>query len=123
MVRRILKKQKIINRDLNAIRGLERLVDFLVREYRPEKIILFGSYGTRASRENSDVDLLIIKKTKKRFVDRVVEVGNLIGERFDFEYPVEPLIYTPFEFEKAKKINSIFIRTVLSKGTVLYEKK
>ena len=103
-----------------TLSGLEELVNFLVSEYKPEKIILFGSYGTETSRENSDIDLLIIKDTNKRFVDRIVELMQLIRNRFGFEYPVEPLIYTPDEWRYAKQINSIFIRTVLSKGVVLY---
>ena len=64
-----------------------------------------------------------IKKTDKRFVDRVVELMQLIRSQFGFKYPVEPLVYTPNEFRRAKKINSLFIRTVLSKGVVLYEKR
>lgn len=112
-------KQTFKNQDLS----LEKLVDFITSEYKPEKIILFGSYGTKREKENSDIDLLIIKNTNKRFVDRVVELTDLIIGRFGFEYPVEPLIYTPEEFRKTKKINSIFIRTVLSKGVVLYEKE
>jgi len=112
-------KQTFKNQDL----GLEKLVNFIASEYSPEKIILFGSYGTEREKENSDIDLLIIKNTNKRFVDRVVELTDLIIGRFGFEYRVEPLIYTPEEFRKAKKINSIFIRAVLSKGVVLYEKE
>lgn len=53
----------------------------------------------------------------------MVGLTNLIIDRFGFEYPVEPLIYTPEEFRKAKKINSIFIRAVVSKGVVVYEKE
>ena len=37
---------------------LERL-----QKYKPEKIILFGSYGTPEADEYSDLDLIIIKKT------------------------------------------------------------
>jgi len=108
---------------IGTLSSLEKLVDFIVSEYNPEKIILFGSYSTQRSTEISDIDLLIIKKTNKRFVDRVVELIQLIRSKFGFEYPVEPLVYTPNEFRRAKKINSLFIRTVLLKGVVLYEKE
>ena len=108
---------------LRTLLNLEKLVDFIASEYNPEKIILFGSYGTQRSNETSDMDLLIIKKTNKRFVDRVVELMQLIRSQFGFEYPVEPLVYTPNEFRRAKKINSLFTRTVLLKGVVLYEKE
>jgi len=112
-----------MDRNPIILSGLEKLVDFIASEYKPERIILFGSYGTEASNKNSDIDLLIIKETKKRFIDRVVELMQLIRSQFGFVYPVEPLVYTPEEWRHAKKINSIFTRTVLSKGVVLYGKE
>lgn len=112
-----------MTKGLRTLPNLEKLVDFIASEYNPEKIILFGSYGAQRSNETSDMDLLIIKKTNKRFVDRVVELMQLIRSQFGFEYPVEPLVYTPNEFRRAKKINSLFTRTVLLKGVVLYEKE
>lgn len=112
-----------MNKGLKTLLNLEKLVDFIALEYDPEKIILFGSYGTQSSSETSDIDLLIIKKTNKRFVDRMVELMQLIRSRFGFEYPVESLVYTPDEFRKAKRINSLFIQTVILKGVVLYEKE
>ncbi len=111
-----------MNKELKRLSSLEKLVDFIASEYNPEKIILFGSYSTQRSTEISDIDLLIIKKTNKRFVDRVVELIQLIRSKFGFEYPIEPLIYTPNEFRRAKKINSLFIRTVLSKGVFCMRK-
>lgn len=112
-------KKAFRNQDL----GLERLVNFVVAKYKPERITLFGSYGTGTRNENSDIDLVIIKETKMRFVDRVVELMQLIRGQFGLEYPVEPLVYTPEEWKYARKINSIFTRTVLSEGIVLYEKE
>jgi len=51
---------------------LERLVDFVVSKYKPEKIILFGSYATKTERKSSDIDLLIIKETNKRVQRRSI---------------------------------------------------
>ncbi len=106
-----------------GLSGLKKLINFIVSEYKPERIILFGSYGSDTVKKSSDIDLLIIKKTQKRFVDRVVEVMQGIRREFGIKYPVEPLVYTPEEWEYAKGINSIFIRTILSKGIVLYGKE
>jgi predicted nucleotidyltransferase len=99
---------------------LRDLVNFLIGSYKPEMIILFGSYGTEMEDKNSDIDLLIVKETSKTFVEREVELIQLIRDRFGFEYPVEPLIYTPKEFKKAKRMGSLFIRSILEKGKQLY---
>jgi len=108
---------------LIRVADLKELIDYLRSEYMPEKVILFGSYGTDKHRYNSDIDLLIVKETEKRFVDRVVELMRLIRERFGSKYPVELLVYTPDEFKRAKDINSSFIKDILSNGIVLYGKK
>jgi len=113
-------KNKKDNKNLPA---LKEVVNFIVSEYKPERIILFGSYVTQTEEEPLDIDLLIIKKTNKCFVDRVIDVIQLIRNRFGFKYPIEPLVYTPDEWKDAMQINSIFIRTVLSKGIVLYGKE
>ena len=116
-------REPTFSADQESSVDLKRLVDFIASEYKPERIILFGSYGNKTEGQSSDIDLLIIKKTHKRFVDRVVELMRLIRSQFGVGYPVEPLVYTPEEWKAAKKINSIFIRTVLSKGVVLYGKE
>jgi predicted nucleotidyltransferase len=36
-----------------------------LKKYNPEKIVLFGSYAWGKPKRNSDIDLLIIKNTKK----------------------------------------------------------
>jgi len=102
---------------------LKELIDYLRLEYKPEKVILFGSYGTDKYESFSDIDLLIVKETEKRFVDRVVELMRLIRERFGSKYPVEPLVYTPDEFKRAKDINSSFIKAILSNGVLLHGKE
>jgi len=106
-----------------SLSELKRLINFIVSDYKPERIILFGSYASAVNKKSSDIDLLIIKKTQKRFVDRVVEVMHSIRKEFGVKYSVEPLVYTPEEWEWAKGVNSIFVRTVLSKGIVLYGKE
>ena len=117
------KQEKSMNTKFKGLFGLKKLVDFIVSDYKPERIILFGSYGSGAEKKSSDIDLLIIKKTHKRFVDRVVEVIQSIRREFGIKYPVEPLVYTPEEWEWAKGMNSIFVWTILSKGIVLYGKE
>ena len=113
----------MIDTKFKGLSGLKRLVDFIATEYKPERIILFGSYGSGGEKKSSDIDLLIIKKTDKRFVDRVVELMQIIRSQFGVSYPVEPFVYTPEEWDLAKKVNSCFIRTILSKGVVLYGKE
>ena len=44
---------------------IDEVVEAIVKFYNPEKIILFGSYASGAAREDSDLDLAVIKETSQ----------------------------------------------------------
>ena len=92
-----------------------------LKPLNPEKIIIFGSYAkNKATSRNSDIDILIIKQTKKKPVDRIAEVLPLIWGHIP---NIEPQIFTPDEFSLAVKQNRFFItEEVLKYGKTIYEK-
>jgi hypothetical protein len=96
---------------------LRRIVASLER-YRPQKAILFGSFARGDYHALSDVDILIVKETETPFVERIGEVLAL----FDWPdaLPVEPLVYTPMEFERMKREQNPLIERVLAEGIVIY---
>jgi len=94
---------------------LERL-----KKYQPEKIILFGSYARDEADEYSDLDFVVVKKTAKRFLERLIEVAKLIDNDLG---NVDVFVYTPEEFERMIEWENPFIERVLKEGRVLYEKK
>ena len=67
-----------MDKNIRAMSGLENLVDFIASEYKPEKIILFGSSGTEMRRKGSDIDLLnydqSILKTKMEKIKDCKEI-------------------------------------------------
>lgn len=88
---------------------------------KPEKIILFGSYVKGTPNPNSDLDLLIIKKTKKKPTQRIQEALRLVWGSIPH---IEPQIITPEELQEAIDKNRFFItQEVLKYGKVIYEKK
>jgi len=92
------------------------------REYKPQKVILFGSYARGKPTEDSDIDLFIVKDTDARMVDRFVEVKQLIYDP-QLRIPVSPLVYTPEELEERLDMGDDFVKEVMSEGKVLYEEK
>jgi predicted nucleotidyltransferase len=100
---------------------IKKIVDLLIKEYHPDKIILFGSYAYGKPTEDSDIDLLIIKESdKKRKIDRFVEVQSLIYSE-EARIPVSPLVLTKEELEERLSIGDDFIEEIITKGKVLYE--
>ncbi len=53
---------------------VSQIVENIKAEYNQEKIILYGSFAYGNPDENSDLDLLIIKKTSERSLDRRVRI-------------------------------------------------
>ncbi len=98
-------------------KALDRMVAVLVKEYRPEKIILFGSVASRMVHEGSDLDLVIITETSKRPIDRQVEVYGLVKP----EVGIDLFIYTPREFKYLESIGLSLVEEIVAKGKVLYE--
>lgn len=98
---------------------IRRITKKIANKYKPEKIILFGSYAYGKPRKDSDIDLLIIKKTKARHIDRAIRVREIIKDENRF-IAVEPLVYAPKEIKRRLEIEDDFIKTIIEKGVVLY---
>jgi predicted nucleotidyltransferase len=96
--------------------AIERLVSTL----DPEMIILFGSYAYGKPTPDSDVDLLVVMKTRAKAIERFVTVSNVLYPR---EFPVDIIVKTPKEIrEEEKKKGNFFLREIMTRGKVLYER-
>ena len=99
---------------------LPQAIKRLASALKPEKIILFGSYAYGSPTPDSDVDLLIIKDGDKK--ENYITASLLLYPR---EFPVDIIVKTPkevIEALKGGKDNSFFIREIVNKGTILYDR-
>ena len=85
-----------MKRDARIEQTLNEIVRRLVADYKPEKIILFGSYAYGEPNEDSDLDMLIVKETPDRLIDRVFTVHRLVTDAYR-NIGFEPLVLTPEE--------------------------
>ena len=99
---------------------LKEVVQKLTHSYKPDRIILYGSTAKAGVRKGRDIDLLIIKRTSKGFIDRIIEVETLLSPR---TIPLDLLVYTPTEIRRLFSMGSPFIEEILEKGKVLYMRK
>ena len=95
------------------------MVDRIVKNYKPEKIILFGSFAHGKPNIDSDIDLFIVKKTKKNLLERIREVDRILINRI---VPLDVLVYTPEQIQNRLDLGDFFVKEILTKGKVLYEK-
>ena len=100
-------------------KALDEIVRRIVTSLRPEKIVLFGSYGYGKPTDDSDVDLLVIMETSGRPADRYLAVSRLLRPR---PFPLDILVKTPAEIAQALEKGDFFIREIVTRGQVLYER-
>ena len=98
---------------------VQSILEKLIAEYAPQKVILFGSYVYGSPGPDSDIDLLIIKETTDRFIDRWVTVQGILSGTHR-SLPVETIVLTPAEIENRLAVGDQFIAEILEKGHTLY---
>lgn len=108
-----------MNGDATIRTVIKRIVERLVAEYAPEKVILFGSYAYGKPHADSDIDLLIIKATRQRFFERLDTVRRVTTGTHP-HIPFEPVVLTPEEIEQRLKAGDQFLSEIVQKGEVLY---
>ncbi len=94
------------------------LCDHIVREFHPERIILFGSYASGRSTPDSDVDLLVILDFEGKSFWQSLEILNRTNPRF----PIDLLARRPDDTERRYREGDPLIRDALDRGKVLYER-
>ena len=79
-------------------RPFRRFLGRLVRDLRPERVVLYGSRARGTLRRTSDYDILIVAK-RFRSVPWV-ERAALAMRFWDLPVDLEPICLTPEEFRK-----------------------
>jgi len=99
--------------DMNRIQDLAARI---AREFKPEKIVLFGSYAYGHPTSDSDVDLLVILKFDGKPVRKAIEIRNRVNPRL----PLDLLVRTPEQIANRVVQNDWFMREILERGRTLY---
>jgi predicted nucleotidyltransferase len=100
------------------MRQIQELADAIVREFAPERIILFGSRAYGEPRDDSDVDLLVILPFNGRPLEKSLE----ILDRTDPHFPIDLVTRAPEDVNRRYEEGDPLIREALDRGVVLYER-
>jgi predicted nucleotidyltransferase len=99
---------------MRVIRQYARAV---AERFRPDKIILFGSYAYGTPHAGSDVDLLVIMPCRNQR-SRAGRIRSEVGAPF----PMDLIVRRPETLRRRLEEGDWFLREIVAKGKVLYEK-
>jgi uncharacterized protein len=98
-------------------RLIRRFARAVAERFGPDKIILFGSYAYGTPHEDSDVDLLVIMPAYNQHSQ-----AYKIRMALTAPFPMDLIVRPPKEMKWRLEEGDSFLREIVSKGKVLYEK-
>jgi len=103
--------------NVDFVKQIESITAQIIKKYKPDKIILFGSAARGDISADSDADFLIIKKNTPHYgADRIRELSRLV----DRDIAVDFLVYRTDELEKRLSMGDPFLKGIIKEGKVLY---
>ena len=90
----------------------------LVGTHGIKRFILFGSFARGTQTRDSDVDLIVLTSSTRRFLDRYTELLPLLHRALR-PHAVEPLIYTEAEYEALRCRGTGVVCTAHTEGVII----
>ncbi len=107
------QRGKIPRREIDAI------VRRIAEKFDPERIILFGSYASGKPHAYSDVDWLVVMQTQERPLAKQLQIARALSPH---PFGLDILVYTPQEIESRVTMGDYFLREIVTRGKILYER-
>jgi len=104
----------------NISKEIRRMVELIVKRFRPEKVILFGSHARGEAGPDSDVDLLVVMPVSGSKREKAIEIAVALHAS---RVPKDIIVTTPEEFEWRKDIPGTIERPAVLEGKVLYDSR
>lgn len=110
-------------RDAESIRVPRRAINALAKriaeQFDPDQIILFGSYAYGRPGPYSDADLLVVMPTNERPRTKQLEIVRALSPH---PFGMDILVRTPDQLKERIAMGDYFLREIVSKGRILYER-
>ena len=98
---------------------LNQVVQRIAERFRPEKIIVFGSYARGEVSRDSDLDLLVVMEVDGSCRRKANEIDLALADR---TVPMDVIVVTPAQFDRQKDVVGTIVREAAREGKVLYER-
>lgn len=98
--------------------AIRRYAQQIAQQFAPERIVLFGSFAYGKPNVDSDVDLLVIMAASNE-----INQSIRIRRALEAPFPLDLIVRTPKKLHQGIEEGNWFLREIVEKGEVLYEKR
>jgi predicted nucleotidyltransferase len=105
-IRRMIQRSKI-----------RAFADAVARRFKPQRIVLFGSYAYGKPTKDSDVDLLVVMPEDRKEGRKAAQ----IREEIEADFPLDLIVRTPEDIRWRLAEGDCFLQEIFHKGQVMYE--
>ena len=98
---------------------IRRYARQIAERFRPEKIILFGSYAYGEPHKDSDVDILVVMPATNH-ISQAVKIRMALP---DPPFSLDLIVRSPKKLRSRLKQGDSMIAEIVGKGEVLHEKR
>jgi predicted nucleotidyltransferase len=99
-------------------RMLQEIVQRIVAEVHPSRVILFGSYGRNDADEGSDLDIMVIKPRVDNRYAEMIDLRKVVGH---VGVGVDLLLYSEAEYGRRSQVPGTVLYWARKEGRPLYE--
>lgn len=97
---------------------IKQILDKIIAEFKPEKVVLFGSYAWGKPRKDSDIDLFVIKDDpQKNNRELAIDLERVLIDR---PRALDLIVYKPSQVQKSLEEKNRFISKIITEGKILY---
>ena len=102
---------------------IQQLVE-RIKQFNPEKIILFGSYAYGTPSDDSDVDFFVVKNVKSEDIRdlRLRIRGHLRDIIYNQKVPIDLLLDSQEHINERIKLGDSIYEEIMNKGKIVYVK-
>ena len=97
---------------------LQEIVQRIVAEAQPSRVILFGSYGRGDADEGSDLDIMVIKPRVDNQYEEMIDLRKVVGH---VGIGVDVLLYSEAEYRRRSQVPGTVLYWARKEGRPIYE--
>jgi len=117
-VKAVRHAQVRYNGRMTTMRDIAALSEAIVREFAPERVLLFGSHAYGVPTADSDVDLLVVMPHDGKPSAMATQIRRRVRPKFALDL----LVRSPEALAERIEMNDCFVREIVARGRVLYER-